>query len=83
MQVLPFTAGAHASMGGPFTILDYADPALDPSIVYVDNDTSTLLLEEERQVARYKLVFDHLRAKALDPDQSADFLIWVSSRLQD
>ncbi|WFE66916.1 helix-turn-helix transcriptional regulator [Micromonospora sp. WMMD714] len=83
VQVLPFAAGAHASMGGAFTILDYAEPALDPTIVYVDNDINTLLLEEEQQVARYKLVFDHLRAKALDPDQSADFLVRISAELQD
>lgn len=74
LQILPFTAGAHAGMGGAFTLLDYEVPRLDPAIVYVDNDTNTLLLEEEEQVARYRLVFDHLRAKALAPDQSAEFL---------
>ncbi|MEU6021355.1 DUF5753 domain-containing protein [Micromonospora sp. NPDC047134] len=74
IQILPFSAGAHAAMGGPFALLDYADPALDPTVVYIDNDSSTLLLEEERHVARYRLVFDHLIAKALDPDESAAFM---------
>nr|MDT0662116.1 helix-turn-helix transcriptional regulator [Micromonospora sp. DSM 115978] len=77
MQVLPFIAGAHAAMGGPFTILDYDDKVLDPTVVYIGNDTSTLLLEKEAQVARYRLVFDHLRAKALDPDRSGEFLTRV------
>ena len=77
VQVLPFSAGAHAAMGGPFTILDYAEPVLDPTVVYVGNDTSTLLLEKEVQVARYRLMFDHLRAKALDPDRSGEFLARV------
>ncbi|GIJ27646.1 transcriptional regulator [Micromonospora qiuiae] len=74
MQILPFSAGAHAAMGGPFALLDYADPSLDPTVVYLDNDSSTLLLEEDRHVARYRLMFDHLMAKALDPDESAAFL---------
>jgi len=78
IQILPFSAGAHAAMGGPFTILDYADPALDPTIVYVDNDATTALLEEEEQVARHRLMFDHLRAKALDPDETASFLARVA-----
>jgi hypothetical protein len=78
VQVLPFAAGAHAAMGGPFTILDYADPVLAPTIVYVDNDATTALLEEEEQVARHRLMFDHLRAKALDPDESGDFLARVA-----
>lgn len=77
MQVLPFSAGAHAAMGGPFTILDYDDRVLDPTVVYLGNDTSTLLLEKEAQVARYRLMFDHLRAKALDPDRSGEFLTRV------
>lgn len=83
LQVLPFTAGAHAAMGGPFTILDYADPSLDPTVVYLSNDISTLLLEEERQVTRYRLMFDHLRAKALDPDNSGDFLARVAEDIPD
>ncbi|QLD28737.1 helix-turn-helix domain-containing protein [Micromonospora carbonacea] len=78
IQILPFAAGAHAAMGGPFTLLDYSDPILDPTVVYLDNDSSTLLLEEERHVARYRLMFDHLMAKALDPDESADFLARVA-----
>ncbi|MEV1018004.1 DUF5753 domain-containing protein [Micromonospora sp. NPDC049801] len=78
IQILPFAAGAHAGMGGPFTLLDYADPSLDPTVVYLDNDSSTLLLEEERHVARYRLMFDHLMAKALDPDVSAGFLARVA-----
>jgi transcriptional regulator with XRE-family HTH domain len=78
IQILPFTAGAHAAMGGPFTILDYDDPVLDPTIVYVDNDATTALLEEEEQVARHRLIFDHLRAKALDPDKTSDFLARVA-----
>ncbi|MBO4207770.1 helix-turn-helix domain-containing protein [Micromonospora echinofusca] len=83
LQILPFAAGAHAAMGGPFTLLDYADSLLDPTVVYLDNDTSTLLLEEGQQVARYRLMFDHLRAKALDPDRSADFLTRVAAEIPD
>ncbi|MGX4653202.1 DUF5753 domain-containing protein [Micromonospora sp. SCSIO 07396] len=78
IQILPFAAGAHAAMGGPFTLLGYADPALDPTVVYLDNDSSTLLLEEDRHVARYRLMFDHLMAKALGPDESAGFLARVA-----
>ncbi|MFY1689813.1 Scr1 family TA system antitoxin-like transcriptional regulator [Plantactinospora sp. WMMB782] len=78
LQILPFDAGARAAMGGAFTILDYDDPVLDPTVVYIGNDTSTLLMEKESQVARYRLTFDHLRAKALDPDQSGEFLARVA-----
>jgi transcriptional regulator with XRE-family HTH domain len=83
VQVLPFAGGAHAAMGGPFTILDYTEPVLDPTVVYLGNDTSTALLEKEVQVTRYRLMFDHLRAKALDPDKSGDFLARVAEDYPD
>ena len=28
LQILPFSAGAHSAMGGPFTILRFAEPDL-------------------------------------------------------
>lgn len=83
IQMIPFGAGAHAAMGGSFTLLGYADAALDPTVVYLSNDMSTALLEEERHVERYRLMFDHLRAKALDPDRTADFLSGVVAGIPD
>src|SRR5207244_2413503 len=34
LQIMPFTAGTHPSMGGPFTILCFAEPDL-PDVVYI------------------------------------------------
>jgi transcriptional regulator with XRE-family HTH domain len=66
LQVLPFTAGAHAGMEGPFLILGFPEPA-DPDVVYVENTTTGSYLEEPSDVYRYTLMFDHLRASALNP----------------
>jgi transcriptional regulator with XRE-family HTH domain len=69
LQVLPFSAGAHAGMEGPFLILGFPEQA-DPDVVYVDNTTSGIYLEEPADILRYTLMFDHLRAAALSPDDS-------------
>lgn len=69
IQVLPFSAGAHAGMEGPFLILSFPDQA-DPDVVYVDNTTAGIYLEEPAEILRYTLMFDHLRAAALSPDDS-------------
>jgi transcriptional regulator with XRE-family HTH domain len=69
LQVLPFTAGAHAGMEGPFLILGFPEPA-DPDVVYVENTTTGSYLEEPSDVYRYTLMFDHLRASALNPTDS-------------
>jgi transcriptional regulator with XRE-family HTH domain len=69
IQVLPFAAGAHAGMEGPFLILGFPEQA-DPDVVYVDNTTAGIYLEEPPEILRYTLMFDHLRAAALSPDDT-------------
>jgi transcriptional regulator with XRE-family HTH domain len=69
IQVLPFSAGAHAGMEGPFLILGFPEQA-DPDVVYVDNTTAGIYLEEPAEILRYTLMFDHLRAAALAPDDT-------------
>jgi transcriptional regulator with XRE-family HTH domain len=73
LQVLPFDAGAHAGLEGPFLILGFPEQA-DPDVVYVENTTAGSYLEEPSDVHRYTLMFDHLRATALKP---ADTLLMV------
>ena len=69
LQVVPFSAGAHAGTTGPFIILDFPEPT-DPSVVYVETLAGDLYLEERADVDRYTLAFDRLLAAALHPDES-------------
>lgn len=73
VQVLPFKAGAHPAMEGSFTILGFPE-ARDPDVVYLENQTGSLYLEETSQIERYTLMFNYLIAKALDPDESLSMI---------
>lgn len=73
LQVLPFSVGAHAGMDGAFMILGFPAPA-DPDVTYVHYYTGTLYLEKPDDLARYTLMFDHLRAAALPVGQSRDLI---------
>lgn len=64
IQVLPFSAGAHAATSGPFVILKFPE-APDLGVVYLEGQTGGIYLETVDEVARYTLVFEHLRASAL------------------
>jgi transcriptional regulator with XRE-family HTH domain len=64
LQVLPFAAGAHASTSGPFVIMKFPE-APDLGVVYLEGQTGGIYLETTDEVARYTLVFEHLRASAL------------------
>ncbi|WP_028662890.1 helix-turn-helix domain-containing protein [Saccharomonospora halophila] len=79
VQVVPFGAGAHPGMEGPFLILGFPEQA-DPDVVYVDSTSSGLYLEMESDVRRYALMFDHLRAAALKPDDSVDVITGAAWR---
>jgi transcriptional regulator with XRE-family HTH domain len=70
LQVLPLAAGAHAASTGEFTILGFPQ-LMAPDVVFLENMTSDLYVEREAEVYRYTMVFDRLRALALEPDESA------------
>jgi hypothetical protein len=69
VQVLPFAVGSHPGTNGAFQIMEFPQPT-DPDVVFMENFTGSLYIEREPDVYRYTLIFDHLRAKALDPDDS-------------
>lgn len=80
LQVLPFVAGAHAGMDGEFNLYGFVEAA-DQDVVYIENTMSDVYLESADAIRRYNLLFDHLRAKALDPAHSAEFFAKVAKEL--
>jgi hypothetical protein len=69
IQVLPFAVGGHPAMTTPYVILSFPDPD-DNSVVYLDNLTVGIALEEPGQVEGYALVHQKLCDIALTPEQS-------------
>ena len=81
IEVLPFSAGGHPSMNGPYVILGYAD-ALDEAFVYLDNLTNGQALEESEHVSGYTMVHEKLRGTALSPEDSIARIREASRDLQ-
>jgi transcriptional regulator with XRE-family HTH domain len=73
LQILPFSAGAHAGMDGTFAILDFPD-AEDPDVVFAENATGGLFLEKSDELRKYNSIFDTIRATALTPEESRDMI---------
>jgi hypothetical protein len=63
LQILPFHAGPHAAMGGPFTILRFAEPDL-ADVVYIEQLTSALYLDKPTEVDSYLEVMEQLCLQA-------------------
>lgn len=73
IQVVPFSAGAHAAAGSSFTILRFAEAEL-PDIVYLEQLTSALYLDRREDLALYLSVMDRLSVQAAPPDRSREII---------
>ncbi|MFC5805346.1 helix-turn-helix domain-containing protein [Streptomyces formicae] len=73
VQVLPFDMGAHPGITGHYAVLEFPD-ASDSSVVYIEGVTSDLYLEKANDVHKYTVMYEHLRAQALNADQTREFI---------
>ncbi|MGJ5806296.1 helix-turn-helix domain-containing protein [Streptomyces europaeiscabiei] len=73
VQVIPFDMGAHPGLNGQYAILEFPD-ASDSSVVYIEGVTSDLYLEKPADVQKYSVMYEHLRAQALNVEQSRQFI---------
>ncbi|MFF7586589.1 DUF5753 domain-containing protein [Kitasatospora purpeofusca] len=69
IQVIPFSAGAHASLGGSYVVPRFpAEGALD--LVLLDGPSGSTWLERSPEVEVYRTLWNDARAKALPPAES-------------
>jgi transcriptional regulator with XRE-family HTH domain len=80
IQVLPFSCGAHAGHGGPFSILEFPERS-DAEVAYVESGAGIIYLEKEKEVRARAEAFDRLRAAALSPPDSAGLIARAAAEL--
>jgi transcriptional regulator with XRE-family HTH domain len=78
VYILPLGAGPHLALSGVFTIVRF--PAeIAAGVVYLQNLTRDLFIEEEKQVHRYDLAFDRLLELALGEDESIALISQIAN----
>ncbi|TDC23379.1 XRE family transcriptional regulator [Streptomyces sp. 8K308] len=77
LQVMPFTAGAHPGVNGQYTILEFPE-ATDSTVIYLEGGTSDLYLEKPHDVQHYSVMYEHLRAQALSPEESRTLIAKIT-----
>lgn len=77
LQVLPFAAGAHIGITGPFVIFSFPSTS-DLDVVVIDQLTSSLYLERKEDLQAYTEAFDTLRIHALSPEDSLDYIAAIA-----
>ncbi|MFI9248975.1 helix-turn-helix domain-containing protein [Streptomyces sp. NPDC053069] len=76
LQVLPFGAGAHVGLTGPFVIFSFPSTS-DLDVVVLDQLTSSLYLERKEDLMAYSEAFDTLRMHALSPEDTLEYIAGI------
>jgi transcriptional regulator with XRE-family HTH domain len=76
LQVLPFAAGAHIGITGPFVIFSFPSTS-DLDVVVLDQLTSSLYLERKEDLQAYAEAFNTLQIHALSPEDSLDYIAGI------
>lgn len=71
IQVIPFTADAHAGSDGAISLLSFYD---GPDLAYTEGPGHGQLITDPEEVADCTLCFDHLLAAALPLEPSLRYL---------
>jgi transcriptional regulator with XRE-family HTH domain len=79
LQVLPFAAGAHIGITGPFVIFSFPSTS-DLDVVVLDHLTSSLYLERKEELEAYTEAFTTLQRNALSLKDSLDHLVALAER---
>ncbi len=80
IRIVPFSAGVHAgAVVSAFSLMDFpdlpgTDGPLEPPVVFVDTLTGAMYLNKPDEVAAYRLVWQDLINRALNPDESLDLI---------
>jgi Domain of unknown function (DUF5753) len=73
LQVVPFARGGHVAASGSFSILRFEERDL-PDVVYMEQLTSAVYLEQRADVEHYLEVVDQLSGAALTPAATTLFI---------
>ena len=71
LRVVPLSAGAYGGLQGSFMLLEFFE---EPDLVHVENHGSGLFLEEQSELAVYKLALTNITSTALKPHESAELI---------
>lgn len=64
LELIPFSAGLHAGMKGPFEIIEFADPSVS-EIVYLESPRGDIFSDTPEETSKYIEAFDKLKKASL------------------
>jgi transcriptional regulator with XRE-family HTH domain len=75
VRVVPMRVGLHVGLRGAFACVDFA---AEPSLVYIENHTTCMFLDEKEDIAAYRLALGNILNEALKPADSAELITQIA-----
>jgi hypothetical protein len=82
VRVIPFEAGAHRGLYGPFTLLEFEGGL--PDLLYIDagrGEFASMVMGDDPRVAEYRFDFELLLEDALSAEKSIDLIRNVAEEM--
>jgi transcriptional regulator with XRE-family HTH domain len=73
VQIMPFSAGPHPAMYGPFYIFRFESPEL-PDVVYCESLTGAVYLDDRDDVSAHAEALDRMSAQSAPVERTEDLL---------
>ena len=80
LEFIPFSAGLHLGMKGPFEIIEFADPS-ESDIVYLESPRGDIFSADPEETLRYREVFEELGRSSLHPRDSVARLAAIADEM--
>jgi transcriptional regulator with XRE-family HTH domain len=81
IEVVPFSAGAHPGIKGPFVVLEFPDAA-DDDVLYLESARGDLISRDvPEEILAYREVFEQLRTMSLGPEGSLIYLAKMADEM--
>jgi len=75
IRVVPMRVGLHAGLQGAFACLDFA---AEPSLVYIENQTTCMFLDEKEDIAAYRVALGNILNVAMKPAESMELISQIA-----
>ena len=83
IRIVPFSAGIHPGLKGPFVTLEFFDPMYD-DVIYLEGPEGhgSISIDAPEQVLAYREAFELLHEISLHPDESITYLSRMADRIR-
>jgi hypothetical protein len=81
IEIVPFSAGAHPGMQGPFMLFEFPDAA-DDDVLFLENPRGDLINRDDaEEILSFRERFEVLRGLSMEPQGSTEFLRQLAAEL--